>query len=77
VTLLDYDVAMTSRDLCTRLLEDAGVLLMPGSTLEMEGAVRIGFGNGTEMLRDGPAATSRVQDRLLPDGDHLSPRAST
>ena len=59
VTLLDYDMALSSRDLCTRLRQEAGVLLMPGSALGMEGAVRIGFGNGTEVLRDGLAATSR------------------
>ncbi|HEX4932733.1 MAG TPA: aminotransferase [Gemmatimonadaceae bacterium] len=60
VTLLDYALPLSSRDLCTRLLQEAGVLLMPGSALGMEGTVRIGFGNGTEVLRDGLAATSRV-----------------
>ncbi|MCC6931005.1 MAG: aminotransferase [Gemmatimonadaceae bacterium] len=59
VTLLDYDLAMPSRELCTRLLQEAGVLLMPGSALGMEGTVRIGFGNATAALRDGLAATSR------------------
>lgn len=60
VTLLDYDFDLASRDLCQRLHDEAGVLLMPGSALGMEGAVRIGFGNPTDVLRAGLAETSRV-----------------
>ena len=58
VTLLAYDLDMTSVEFCTRLIEETGVLLMPGSALGMEGTVRIGFGNGTAALRDGLEAVS-------------------
>ncbi len=58
VTLLDIHLPMSSVDFCRQLLEKTGVLLMPGSALGMEGSVRIGFGNGTEVLKDGLAATS-------------------
>ena len=59
VTLLAYDLDMTSVEFCTRLIEETGALLMPGSALGMEGTVRIGFGNGTAALRDGLEAVSR------------------
>lgn len=58
VTLLNYELDMTSVELCTRLMDEAGVLLMPGSALGIEGTVRIGFGNGTEVLKAGLEATS-------------------
>jgi len=58
VALLNYDLDMSSVEFCKRLIEETGVLLMPGSALGMEGSVRIGFGNGTEVLKAGLAATS-------------------
>ena len=51
--LLKYEPDMTSRDFCTRLLDETGVLLMPGSALEMEGWLRIGYANSTEVLKAG------------------------
>lgn len=50
VTLLNYKLDMPSRDFCEQLLRETGVLLVPGSVFGVEGAVRIGFGNGTEAL---------------------------
>ena len=49
---------MPSREFCERLLEATGVLLTPGSTMDMEGYVRIGYANAEPVLREGLAATS-------------------
>jgi aspartate/methionine/tyrosine aminotransferase len=53
VTLLHYDVPLSSREFCTRLLEEEGVLLTPGSAFDLEGCVRIGFGNSPEAMARG------------------------
>ena len=51
--LLRYDADLPSRDVCIRLLEATGVMLTPGSALGMEGYLRIGYANHTEVLREG------------------------
>ena len=51
--LLKYDLPMTSEDFCLALLKETGVLFMPGSALEMEGTVRVGYANTPSLLRDG------------------------
>jgi aspartate/methionine/tyrosine aminotransferase len=51
--LLRYDLDLRSRDLCVRLVEETGVMLTPGSTLDMEGYVRIGYANRIDVLREG------------------------
>lgn len=56
--LLHLDTALTSREFCTQLLSTTGVLFMPGSALECEGAVRIGYANNEQILRDGLAQVS-------------------
>ncbi|MFG6530519.1 MULTISPECIES: aminotransferase [unclassified Sulfitobacter] len=56
--LLEYDLPLPSRDFCTQLLEEEGVLFTPGSVMDMEGWLRIGFANSTADLRDGLARVS-------------------
>jgi len=51
--LLKYDLDLPSRDFCVQLLEETGVLLTPGSTMDMEGWVRIGYANDPEILSEG------------------------
>ncbi len=51
--LLRYDLPIPSRDFCIRLLEEEGVLFTPGSAMDMEGWLRIGFANATDDLRNG------------------------
>jgi len=51
--LLKYDLDISSREFCVELLKETGVMLTPGSALEMEGYLRIGFANGTETLTAG------------------------
>ena len=51
--LLKYDLPMTSEAFCTKLLEATGVMLTPGSAMDMEGHLRIGYTNGEEILHEG------------------------
>ena len=51
--LLRYAADLPSEALCVRLLEAEGVLLTPGSAMDMEGYLRIGYANETAVLRDG------------------------
>jgi aspartate/methionine/tyrosine aminotransferase len=56
--LLRIDLPVTSRDFCIALLEETGVMLTPGSAMDMEGHVRIGYANGTDVLETGLARIS-------------------
>ncbi|MFC6643756.1 aminotransferase class I/II-fold pyridoxal phosphate-dependent enzyme [Sulfitobacter profundi] len=56
--LVQYDLPLRSRDFCTQLLEEEGVLFTPGSAMDMEGWLRIGFANSTADLQDGLARVS-------------------
>lgn len=51
--LLKYDLAKCSRDFCVDLLKETGVMLTPGSALNMEGYLRIGYANNPAILREG------------------------
>ncbi|EKS9793913.1 MULTISPECIES: aminotransferase [Burkholderia] len=59
--LLKYAFDMPSREFCVELLEATGVMFTPGSALEMEGYVRIGYANHRDVLEKGLA---RVSDYL-------------
>ena len=56
--LLKYDLSISSRDFCVALLEETGVLLTPGSALDMEGYLRIGYANNPDILKEGLARLS-------------------
>jgi len=58
---LRYTMNVPSKDFCLRLIQDKGVLLVPGYCFEMEGFVRIGYGCKTEILK---AGLSRLKDFL-------------
>ncbi len=51
--LLRYAADLPSEVLCVRLLETEGVMLTPGSALDMEGYLRIGFACETAVLEAG------------------------
>ncbi|MFC6447899.1 aminotransferase [Shinella zoogloeoides] len=51
--LLKYDLPISSEAFCTTLLERTGVMLTPGSAMDMEGYLRIGYANGEAILREG------------------------
>ncbi len=62
--LVRVDIDMTSRDFCVALLEKTGVMFTPGSALDMEGYVRIGYTNGREVLEAGlPRVSGFLKER--------------
>ena len=56
--LLKYDLPIASRDFCVQLVERTGVMLTPGSAMDMEGYLRIGYTNNERDLREGLARLS-------------------
>ncbi|AXF01269.1 aminotransferase [Paraburkholderia hospita] len=56
--LVKFNVDMTSREFCVSLLEKTGVMFTPGSALDVEGYVRIGYTNNREVLVAGLAKVS-------------------
>ncbi|MCT4508275.1 MAG: aminotransferase [Tepidibacter sp.] len=50
---LKYDFDMKSEEFCLRLLKEKSVMLVPGSALDMEGYVRLGFANNPEIIKVG------------------------
>lgn len=73
--LLRYDLDLPSRDLCVRLVEETGVMLTPGSALDMEGYLRIGYANRLDVLREGLSRLSDFLRCALTSGSH--PKASS
>lgn len=61
--LLRYDLDMSSRDFCVTLLQEEGVMLTPGSAMDMEGWLRIGYTNPTDDLTAGLARISAFLKR--------------
>jgi aspartate/methionine/tyrosine aminotransferase len=57
--LLKYDLPIASEEFCVRLLTRTGVMLTPGSAMDMEGWLRIGYANGEPILREGLSRLSR------------------
>ena len=51
--LLRYDLPLHSVEFCTQLLHETGVMLTPGSALDMEGYVRLGYANNRKVLETG------------------------
>lgn len=51
--LLKYEIDMPSHDFCVQLLDETGVMFTPGSAMDMEGYVRIGYANNSQVLREG------------------------
>ncbi len=64
--LLKYAFDLPSRDFCVRLLESKGVMFTPGSVLDMEGYVRIGYANNPAVLKEGLAKTSEFLAEMRP-----------
>lgn len=45
-----YDARVNSVELCRQFQKDTGVMILPGSTLELDGYLRIGYANNFEKL---------------------------
>ena len=46
-----YDLEVKSTDLCKSLQDKTGVMILPGTTMELDGYLRIGYGNNFEQLK--------------------------
>ena len=46
-----YKKPISSKELCKKLQHDTGVMILPGETLELDGYLRIGYGNNFEQLK--------------------------
>jgi aspartate/methionine/tyrosine aminotransferase len=62
--MLKIELPMSAREFCLKLIQEKGVLLMPGDAFDMEGYVRIGFANNTEVLKTGLAKISELLEAL-------------
>lgn len=71
--LLKYAFNMTSVEFCTRLIEATGVMFTPGSALDMEGTVRIGYANNREVLEQGLARVSGFLKQLAASNTPANP----
>jgi len=49
--LVGYNMAISSVELCLKLQQETGVLILPGQTLEMDGYLRIGYANNFEQFK--------------------------
>ncbi|MCM1339837.1 MAG: aminotransferase [Muribaculaceae bacterium] len=58
-----YDSPILSRELCAKLQEETGVMILPGETLEVEGYLRIGYANNFENLKKALAIFSEWLNR--------------
>jgi len=56
--LLKFAFDMSSRDFCIGLLKSKGVMFTPGSVMNMEGQVRIGYANNADVIKTGLQKTS-------------------
>jgi aspartate/methionine/tyrosine aminotransferase len=62
--LLRYATPVPSTEFCSRLLDETGVLLVPGAAFDMDGHVRIGYANSPDILREGLRRMSDFLARL-------------
>lgn len=69
--LLRYDLPLTSEAFCIKLLERTGVMLTPGSAMDMEGHLRIGYANGEAILREGLSRISAFLKEEQAAGESL------
>ena len=63
--LLRYTGEEPSESLCVRLVETTGVLFTPGSALDIEGYVRIGYANNQSVLSEGLAKVTGFLEASL------------
>lgn len=50
---LQYDIDMPSETFCVKLLESKGVMMVPGTALDMEGFLRLGYAYSPSALKIG------------------------
>lgn len=57
-TLVRYDCALPSMELCQRMFEHNGAFVVPGAAFDEEQSFRLGYACAAEVLSDGLAAVS-------------------
>jgi len=62
--LLYYDMAMTSTELCTLMMEEEGIMLVPGDCFDMGPSMRIGYAFNPSELREGLGKLSEFLRRF-------------
>jgi aspartate/methionine/tyrosine aminotransferase len=62
--LLKYEFNIPSREFCIQILKNTGVLFAPGSAMDMEGWVRIGYANDPKILSKGLSVLSDYLDKI-------------
>ena len=60
---LNFD--MPSYDFCQKLLKETGVMVLPGSVMDMEGFIRIGYAYEAELLTIGLQKISEFTTKML------------
>ncbi|MBB6218118.1 aspartate/methionine/tyrosine aminotransferase [Anaerosolibacter carboniphilus] len=60
---LKYSRDIKSEELCQDIFEKAGVMLVPGTALDMEGYLRVGYANSSEVLIEGLKRLGEYFDR--------------
>ena len=60
---LNFDVP--SSDFCLKLLDETGVMILPGSVMDAEGFIRIGYAFEPELLKTGLEKISEFTKNLL------------
>ncbi|MCL1809673.1 MAG: aminotransferase [Clostridiales bacterium] len=60
---MNFDVP--SMDFCLKLLEETGVIILPGSVMDTEGFIRIGYAFESEILKEGLEIISQFTKKLL------------
>ena len=61
---LKFDLDIDSETFCKRLLEETGVILLPGKVMDMEGYLRIGYANDPEIIKEGLKRISKFAKSL-------------
>ena len=61
--LLTYAMDIPSRDLCIDILRETGVMFTPGSALDMEGTLRIGYANTPDIIKQGLTRVSAYLEK--------------
>jgi aspartate/methionine/tyrosine aminotransferase len=59
-----YNAPYSSIELCKKLQEETGVMILPGETLEMDKYLRIGYGNNFEQLKKALQIVSRWLEKI-------------
>lgn len=63
VAFLKYHLEIPSEEFSIKLIREQSTFLVPGSCFEMEGFLRIGFGNNTEILKKGLSRFKKFLDK--------------